>query len=94
MSGGLRKPETAVEDVMIRKVVTGTFAGMVSSDIIIKRQFNHIRIAFLAARRVNPTKFYFLIGYAEELLAHWLQCAVTLEIQTIADVAETIVKYK
>lgn len=93
LAGGLRPSETAIEDMFIRKFITGTFFSLVCSEVIIKRQFNHIRIAFIARRALNPTKMSFLIGYSEELLAHWLQCPITLELQTIANKEETIVKY-
>lgn len=45
------------------------------------------------SRNLAPRKMYFLIGYTEELLAYWLQCPITLEIQTIADKKEVIYKY-
>lgn len=94
MLGGLRQSETAVEDILIRTFIHGSFPGLPASEIIIKRQFNHIRVAFLMIRHINPTKTYFLIGYTEEILAHWMQCPITLEIQTIADREQTVVKRK
>lgn len=93
LKGGLRPSETAIEDMYIRQFVNGTFFGMMCSEIIIKRQFNHIRVAVILRRAINPAKMYFLIGYSEELMANWLQCPVTLELQTIAANEETIVKY-
>lgn len=79
--------------MFIRKFMTGTFHGMVCSEVIIKRQFNTIRIAAIMSRGLTPRKFYFLIGYAEEMLSNWLQCPTTLELQTIADKRDVIFKY-
>lgn len=89
----LRKATTVTEDIFIRRFMIGTFHNLVCSEVIIKRQFNHIRIAFISSRGISPRKLYFLIGYAEELLSYWLQCPITLEIQTIADKREVIFKY-
>lgn len=89
----MRPSETATEDMFIRRFVTGTFHALVCSEIIIKRQFNHIRIAALMRRALIPRKFYFLIGYTEEMLGTWLQCPVTLEIQTIEKKSDTTFKF-
>lgn len=79
--------------MLVRKFISGTFHGHVASEVIIKRQFNHMRIAFLLRRNIFPQKAYFLIGYTEEMLANWLQCPVTLEIQSIEKMEDTIFKY-
>lgn len=93
LQDGLRPTQTLVEDVFIRKFIMGTFHSLVCSEVIIKRQFNHIRIAFLLRRGIPPNKVYFLIGYTEEFLANWLQCPITLEIQTIVKQQDTVFKY-
>lgn len=79
--------------MFIRKFMTGTFHGLICSEVVIKRQYNHIRIASIMSRQLSPRKMYFLIGYSEELLSNWLQCPVTLEIQTTADKKDVIFKY-
>lgn len=91
--GGLRTSETSIEDMFIRKFVTGTFHSMLCSEIIIKRQFNHIRIAAIMRQGLAPRKYYFLIGYTEELLATILQCPVTMELQLTPKSEDTIFKY-
>lgn len=93
LKDGLRPAETAVEDMFIRKFITGTFPGLLVSEVIIKRQFNHIRIVFLMKRLINPQKTYFLIGYSEEMLANWLQCPITLEIQSVEKPEDVVFKY-
>lgn len=93
MTDGLRPSETAIEDMFIRKFITGTFHNLVCSEVIIKRQFNHIRIAAILRRGLPPRKYYFLIGYTEEMLGTWLQCPITLELQIIGSKEETIFKY-
>lgn len=93
MLDGLRSSETALEDVFIRRFMTGTFHDLVCSEVIIKRQHNHIRVAAILRRGVTARKMYFLIGYTEELLSYWLQCPITLELQTVADRKEVVFKY-
>ncbi|CRK95306.1 CLUMA_CG008692, isoform A [Clunio marinus] len=88
-----REPQMITEDFFIRKFMTATFHGIVCSEVIIKRQFNLIRVAFIMSRQLPPRKMYFLIGYTEELLSYWLQCPVTLEINTVADKRDVIYKY-
>lgn len=90
---GLRSSETAIEDIFIRRFMTGTWHSLVCSEVIIKRQHNHIRIAAIIRRGLTARKMYFLVGYTEELLSNWLQCPITLELQTVADKREVIFKY-
>lgn len=89
----MRPAEIAVEDVFIRKFVTGTWHNLFVSEVIIKRQHNIIRIAGIIQRTVSARKIYFLLGYTEELLSFWLQCPVKLELQTVADRKEVVFKY-
>ena len=91
--GGLRRSETAIEDVFIGRFIVGTWHAMVLSEVIIKRQFNHIRIAAVVKRGLIPSKMYFLIGYTEELLSYWLQCPITLELQTTEKPLDVVFKY-
>ena len=77
--------ETTVEDVFIRKFVTGTWPGLFASEVIIKRRQNLIIIAGLVAQNIAAHKMYFLQGYTEELLSHLLRRPVRMEVQTIAD---------
>ncbi|CAH0399254.1 unnamed protein product [Chilo suppressalis] len=93
LKDGLRRSETALEDEFIRRFMTGTWHGLTCSEIIVKRQFNHIRVAAIVRRAVSPTKMYFLLGYTEELLSNWLQCPVTLELQTVDSFKDVVFKY-
>ena len=90
---GLRPSETAIEDIFIRKFITGTWHALICSEIIIKRQFNHIRISAIVRQAISPRKMYFLIGYCEELLGYWMQCPITLELQTVPDKRDVVFKY-
>ncbi|KAA0203496.1 hypothetical protein HAZT_HAZT009661 [Hyalella azteca] len=90
---GKRRSESAVDDIFIRRFITGTWHDLFVSEVIIKRQFNMIRIAGLVQRKVQPRKMYFLIGYTEELLSYWLKCPVKLELQTVATKEDAIYKY-
>ena len=86
-----------MEDMFIRKFIGGTFPQAMLSEVIIKRQHNLVRIAFLFNRNAigmhPPSKIYFLIGYTEELLSFWLKCPVKLELQSVAGESETVFKY-
>nr|CAG4647542.1 EOG090X0I6M [Megafenestra aurita]SVE92760.1 EOG090X0I6M [Megafenestra aurita] len=93
LQDGLRSAETSVEDIFIRRFMTGTWHDLFCSEVIIKRQFNLIRIAGLIRQGIPSRKMYFLIGYSEELLSNWLQCPVKLELQTIEKKEDTIFKY-
>ncbi|KAF2357054.1 28S ribosomal protein S24 mitochondrial [Trinorchestia longiramus] len=90
---GKRRSETAVDDLFIRRFMVGTWHNLFVSEIIIKRQFNIIRIAGIVQRKVQPRKMYFLIGYSEELLSYWLKCPVKLELQTVASQEDLVYKY-
>lgn len=89
----LRAAETSHEDLFIRKFVHGTWPRLLASDVIIKRRANQIIVSFMAIRMTAPTKFYFLIGYTEEILSYVLKCIVKLEIQTIEDRSDLTYKY-
>ncbi|KAI4480787.1 hypothetical protein M0804_009884 [Polistes exclamans] len=79
---GNRPAETALEDVFIRRFMTGTWHNLFVCEVIIKRQHNIIRIAGIVDRVIHPGKMYFLTGYTEEFLSRYLQCIVKLEIVT------------
>ncbi|CAL7948708.1 unnamed protein product [Xylocopa violacea] len=89
---GKRPSETAVEDIFIRNFVQGTWHGLFLSEIIIKRQYNIIRIAGIIVRKTAPIKIYFLIGYTETLLSYWLHCPVKMELVTTSNNTDNIYK--
>uniref|UniRef100_A0A2M4AW47 Putative 28s ribosomal protein s24 mitochondrial n=1 Tax=Anopheles triannulatus TaxID=58253 RepID=A0A2M4AW47_9DIPT len=93
LEGELRPSQTMLEDDFVRRFMAGTWHGMVLSEVIIKRQHNHVRIAAIILRSIPARKMYFLIGYCEELLSYWLQCPVTLELQTTDDRKDVVFKY-
>lgn len=75
--------ERALEDFFLRKFIEGTFHQCLATDLIIKRRGNQIFLVSLMLRRLAPQKFYFLIGYTEELLSHWFKCPVKMEVQIV-----------
>lgn len=93
LEGGRRESETAVEDIFIRKFLSGTWHALFVSEILIKRQHNIIRVAGIVQQTISARKMYFLIGYSEELLSFLLQCPVKLELQTVPDKKSVIHKY-
>nr|CAH8841964.1 unnamed protein product [Trichobilharzia regenti] len=85
--------EVTLHDQFIRKFINGTFPLMVQSEVIIKRQWNVIRVAFLLHPRLTPGEINFLIGYTEEMLSLILRCIVKLEIQLIPSKKDVIFRY-
>ena len=77
--------DRSLEDLFLRKFIYGTFHGCLSTDLIIKRRANQIIIVAIMLRNIAPQKFYFLIGYSEELLSNWFKCPVKMEIQITDD---------
>lgn len=90
---GLRKAEIFQEDLFIRKFIHGTWPKLLMSDVIIKRRANLVVLNFMALRSLSPQKFYFLIGYTEEILSQFLKCIVRVELQTIDDPSDMTYKY-
>ncbi|XP_029300102.1 small ribosomal subunit protein uS3m [Cottoperca gobio] len=77
--------ERTVEDVFIRRFMFGTFHGCLVNEIVIKRRGNILIVCAIMVQKLNPLKFYFLIGYSESLLSHLYKCPVKLEVQTLQD---------
>ncbi|XP_017287734.1 28S ribosomal protein S24, mitochondrial [Kryptolebias marmoratus] len=83
--------ERTVEDVFIRRFMFGTFHSCLADEIVIKRRGNMIIVCALMLQKMLPQKYYFLIGYSEELLSYFYKCPVKLEIQTVP--VKTVYKY-
>ena len=77
---------------MIRKFIAGTWHNMFLSEVIIKRRLNRIIIGGIINQGMVPSKIYFLKGYTEEFLSHYLRRPVRIEIQTARDRSEMIIK--
>lgn len=93
LQGGLRQSETLIEDMFIRKFMTGTWHRMFVSEILIKRRHNMVMVGGIVQRTVIPRKMYFLLGYTEEILSYVLKCPVKLELQSTADKKDMVFKY-
>jgi len=85
--------QTTVEDVFIRKFMSGTWHGLFVSELIIKRRHNLIIIAGLVNQMQNPTKIYFLKGYTEELLSHLFRRPIRIEVQTVQNPRDVLFKW-
>ncbi|XP_070706314.1 small ribosomal subunit protein uS3m [Pempheris klunzingeri] len=83
--------ERTVEDIFIRRFMSGTFHGCLANDIVIKRRGNVLLVCALMLQKLPPGKFYFLIGYSESLLSHFYKCPVKLEVQTLQE--KVVYKY-
>ena len=90
---GLRRSETLVEDLLIRKIVTGFWPTFVMGDVVIKRRANMVFLAFFIQSRIKPERVYFLTGFTEQILSYLLKCPVKLEVQTGTQPKSMIVKY-
>uniref|UniRef100_A0A0B6XZA2 28S ribosomal protein S24, mitochondrial n=1 Tax=Arion vulgaris TaxID=1028688 RepID=A0A0B6XZA2_9EUPU len=88
-----RRGETTFEDFLIRKFMYGTWHHNLGSEVIIKRRHNMIVLSFLLiSDRLLPRQMYFLQGYTEELLSHWLKCPLKVELQTVTSFNDVIFK--
>lgn len=87
-----RAADCAFDDFIIRKFVKGAWPGLLASEVIIKRRHNMVFVAALIFRQLTPRKFYFLLGYSEEMLSYLLKCPVKMEIQTVEDRNDVIFK--
>jgi small subunit ribosomal protein S24 len=74
--------ESTIEDLFIRKFIMGTWCTLFLSEIIIKRNHNIIRIAGIVKKSYDPIKYYFLVGYTEEILSYYMHCTIKLELQS------------
>ena len=90
---GLRRSETLVEDMFIRKFMFGTWHRLFLSEVIIKRRANLITVGGIVLQSLPAQKLYFLIGYTEELLGYILKCPVKIQIQTARSPDSLIIKY-
>lgn len=90
---GLRRSETLVEDILIRKIVNGFWPQLVMGDVVIKRRANMVYLAFFIASRLKPEKVYFLAGFTEQILSYLLKCPVKLEVQSGTHPKSMIIKY-
>lgn len=92
---GIRRAETAQEDIVIRRMIQGMWPGLLASEVIIKRRANMIILNYFVLRRIDVpvTKVYFLIGFTEEILSCLLKSIVKVEIQTIDDYSDLVHTY-
>ncbi|OAF69295.1 28S ribosomal protein S24, mitochondrial [Intoshia linei] len=88
--------KTAYEDFFIRTFIKGTWRNSFASEIIIRRDMNHITICGLVKRQMPPSKYYFLLGYTEELLSSYFHRHVKILVLHLLlafiNVAQTIRK--
>ena len=82
-----------MEDLLIRRIVQGTWIGLIASEVIIKKRGNMTLVSFVSLRAMPPAKLYFLIGYTEELLSILLKTVVKVELQTIGKMEDIIYKF-
>ncbi|XP_057311838.1 28S ribosomal protein S24-A, mitochondrial-like [Hydractinia symbiolongicarpus] len=88
-TGGLKGSYWAAErfadDIMITKLIEGTFYDRITSDVIIKRRLNEIVICFFVTGRGQEgttAKVYFLKAFTEKLLSEMMGCIVKIELRT------------
>ena len=75
-------PHTTIEDTFIRKFMMGAWHDLFLSEVIIKRRQNMVIVAGFVRRVPQTRMLYFLKGFTEELLSHFLKRPVIVEIQT------------
>ncbi|KFP02166.1 hypothetical protein N300_05463, partial [Calypte anna] len=75
--------ERTLEDAFLRRFLGGTFPGCVLDSVVLKRRGNLVVLSAVLSRALPPHKIYFLGGYTETLLSHFLKCPVRLDLQTL-----------
>ena len=93
---GIERTQTSrvtIDDFFIRKFIFGTFHRLFLSEVIIKRRANLIIISGICHQMIPATKYYFLIGYTEQILSYILKCVVKMDFQITADPKALVVKY-
>ncbi|KRX15853.1 28S ribosomal protein S24, mitochondrial [Trichinella nelsoni] len=90
---GIRSGPTATADEIIRRMVRGIWPNLFASELVIKRRGNIIYLVGIVERKITSAKMYWLIGFTEELLSCLFKQPVKMELQTIADKQEIIMKY-
>lgn len=86
-------PYHGLWDYFIRKFMYGTWHDLFVSEVIIKRRFNCVYIGGVIQQTVPPRRIYFLIGYTEELLSHFMKCPVKVELQSVTSRDDVVYTY-
>lgn len=82
------------QDNFIRYFVNGVFKDVIHPDvIIIKRQWNMIRVAFVLKRSLGKQKTLFLKGYSEEMLSYITDSPVKVEMSIVNDDFDNVFKF-
>ena len=84
--------DVTLDDIFIRSFIEGTWPKLFLSEIIIKRRANMVIITGIVGYLLSPMKYYWLIGYTEEILARIIKCPVKMDIQTTPDKNSLIYK--
>lgn len=85
--------EITIDDIFIRSFLSGTWHRIFLSEVIIKRRANTIVINGIAHMGIPARKYYWLIGYTEEILSRILKCPVKVDIQTTERKDALVFKY-
>lgn len=86
-------PDITVDDIFIRSFLAGTWHRIFLSEVIIKRRANTITINGIVHMGIPARKYYWLIGYTEEILSRILKCPVKVDVHTTERRDALIYKY-
>ena len=81
-TGGVYDPSDLFADACIRNLIHGVFPG--HKHLVIKKKENTITITFYVkfkGLRRQPPAVYFLVGFTETLLTHWLGVRVYMDVK-------------
>ena len=85
--------EVTIEDMFIRQFISGTWHRLFLSEVILKRRGNLIVICGIVHQAIPARKYYWLIGYTEEILARLLKCPIKVDLQTTFNKNALVYKY-
>lgn len=86
-TGGVYDPSDLLADACIRNLIHGVFPG--HKHLVIRKKENTITITFYVkfkGLRRHPPAVYFLVGFTETLLTHWLGARVYMDVKGEPDV--------
>lgn len=86
-TGGVYDPSDLLADACIRNLIRGVFPS--HKHLVIRRKENTVTISFyikFKGLRRHPPATYFLTGFVETLLTHWLGARVCVDVRAEPDV--------
>ena len=72
--------DAVFDELAMRTLITGIYPQGIS-DLVIKRKENIVNVTFYVYQHVYPSLLYFLKGFSEHLLGHWLGLKINVDVR-------------